>query len=57
MVARRVLADRPIERAVFEAYHVDDRGWHVAAPRVNRELHPPRPLDRGSFFHAVYRVE
>jgi hypothetical protein len=26
-------------------------------PRVNRILHPPRPLNRGSFFHAVYRAE
>ena len=57
MLANRVLADRPLERAVFEAYHVDDLEWQVAAPRVNREIHPPRPLDRGRFFHAVYRVE
>ena len=39
MLARRVLAHRPVEMAVFEAYHVDDLEWNVAVPRVNR--HPP----------------
>ena len=57
LLARRVLAHRPVELAVFEAYHVDGLEWRVAVPRVNRILHPPRPLNRGSFFHAVYRAE
>jgi hypothetical protein len=57
MLARRVLADRPVERAVFEAYHVDNLEWRIAVPRVNHLLRPPRPLNRGSFFHAVYRAE
>ena len=57
LLARRALVDRPLELAVFEAYHVDDLEWKVAAPLVNRKLRPPRPLDRGRFFHAVYRVE
>ena len=63
LLARRVLAFRPIEMAVFNAFHVDDLEWIVAVPRVNRllrQLRPPRrprPLNRGSFFHAVYRAE
>ncbi len=57
MLARLVLASRPIELAVFEAYHVDDQEWLVAVPRVNASLHLPRPLNRGAFFHAVYREE
>lgn len=57
MLARRALAHRPVELAVFEAYHVADLEWLAAVPRVNRILHLPRPLNRGSFFHAVYRAE
>lgn len=57
MLARRVLADRPVELAVFLAYHVEDLEWLVAVPRINQSIHPPRLLDRGSFFHAVYRAE
>jgi hypothetical protein len=57
LLARRALADRPIDLAVFEAYHIEARGWKDAAPLVNGKLHPPRPLNRGSFFHTVYRVE
>jgi hypothetical protein len=57
LLARRVLAHRPVELAVFDTYHVGDLEWRVAVPRVNRTLHPPRPLNRGSFFHAVYRAE
>ena len=57
MLARRALADRPIELAVFEAYHVADLNWIAGVPRVNHTLHLGRPLTRGSFFHAVYRAE
>ncbi len=57
MLARRVLATRPVELAVFEAYHVDALEWVAAAPRVNRLLRLRRPLNRGTFFHAVYRAE
>ena len=57
MLARRALASRPIELAVFDAYHVADLNWIDGAPRVNSILHLGRPLSRGSFFHAVYRAE
>jgi hypothetical protein len=57
LLARRVLADRPVELAVFEAYHLDDLEWLVAVPRINRLLRLALPLNRGSFFHAVYRAE
>ena len=57
LLARRVLANRPVEMAVFDAYHVANLEWNVAVPRVNHLLCPPRLLNRGSFFHAVYRAE
>jgi hypothetical protein len=57
LLARRALADRPIEWAVFEAYHVAELEWMDAIPRVNQTLHLARPLNRGNFFHAVYRTE
>jgi hypothetical protein len=57
LLARRVLADRPVELAVFEAYHLDDLEWLDAVPRINRNLHLPRPLNRGAFYRAVYRAE
>jgi hypothetical protein len=57
LLSRRVLAYRPVELAVFEAYHLDELEWLVAVPRVNRLLRMARPLNRGSFFHAVYRAE
>jgi hypothetical protein len=38
MLARRVLADRPVELAVFEAYHVDDLEWLVANKNEHEDL-------------------
>ncbi len=55
MLATRVLASRPVEWAVFEAYHILALEWMAALPHVNRTA--PFPVNRGRFFHAAYRAE
>src|ERR1017187_1920877 len=57
MTARRALASRPIELAVFEFHFLAGEEWKVAVPHVNSHLRLARPLYRGSFFHAVYRAQ
>ena len=57
MTARRALASRPIELAVFEFHFLAGEEWKVAVPHVNSHLRLARPLNRGSFFHAVYRAQ
>lgn len=59
LVARRALAGRAIERAVFDVHCVGGREWRAALAEINRKLGAtlPRPLDRGQFFHALYRLQ
>jgi hypothetical protein len=58
MAAARALADRPIEHAVFRAFHLRGLEWSDAVAVVNRELRMiAHPLNKGSFFNSVYRVE
>jgi hypothetical protein len=49
LTARRVLRVRPVEWAVFWHHHLGRVPW----PECGRLT----GLDRGEFFHAVYRVE
>jgi hypothetical protein len=48
-VAQRALADLPVEAAVFTMHFLHGRDWHMCCCKLR--------LDRGEFFHAVYRVE
>ena len=57
MTARRALACRPIELAIFEFHLLAGEEWKIAVPHVNAHLRLARPLYRGSFFHAVYRAQ
>lgn len=46
--AKRALTD-PIEWAIFRFYHLQGATWNLIAPRLG--------IDKGTFFHAVYRIE
>jgi hypothetical protein len=48
LVARRTL-DRPLERDVFALHFVAGLDWRACCSRLG--------VDRGLFFHAVYRIE
>ncbi len=55
MVARRVLASSPLEHAVFRCHCLQGLDWKACLPLISRHL--GQPLNRGTFFHAVYRME
>jgi hypothetical protein len=47
LIAKRTLTE--LEWRLFQAHHLGGAGWRACCPRLQ--------LDRGQFFHAVYRVE
>lgn len=55
IVARRALAGDPLEYAVFRYRCLCRLDWKACLQKLPRDL--GRRLDRGSFFHAVYRME
>ena len=55
IVARRALADDPLGYAVFRYRCLCRLDWETCLPRISHDL--GRRLDRGSFFHVVYRTE
>jgi hypothetical protein len=57
LAGRRALKKQPLEAAVFRFHFEQALDWRHALPAINKALALPKPLDRGSFFHAVYRVE
>jgi hypothetical protein len=57
LTARRVLANKPVELAVFRVHYPLGYEWREALPVINRRLRLIPPLDRGNFFHAAYRLQ
>lgn len=49
LVGKRALADSPLELAVFKAHFLLASDWKLCCRQMN--------IDRGTFFHAVYRVQ
>ena len=49
LIARRALKDRPIDLQVFNLHFVRGGDWKVCTRALK--------IDRGDFFHAVYRAE
>ncbi len=49
LVAKRTLADAPLDWAVFRCHHLLGSDWKLCCRKLN--------ISRGNFFHAVYRVE
>jgi len=49
------LARCPVEQAVFWYHHLHRVEWRPCLPLIARET--GQKMDRGNFFHAVYRVE
>ena len=49
LVARRTLADSPVDWAVFRWHYLLGADWKLCARRLN--------ITRGNMFHAFYRVE
>lgn len=49
LVAKRTLADSPVDWAVFRFHFLQGADWRLCTRRLN--------INRGTFFHAVYRVE
>jgi hypothetical protein len=47
LVSRRALDD--FEYAIFLRYYLENADWRSCCSRLN--------IDRGAFFHAVYRIE
>jgi hypothetical protein len=47
LIARRELSDS--DYRIFRIYHLLGADWRLASERLN--------MDRGNFWHAVYRIE
>lgn len=48
LVGQRALADKPLELAIFKAHVLLGGDWKICCRQLK--------IDRGSFFHAVYRI-
>jgi hypothetical protein len=53
VTARRILSR--IEREIWKYHAIERLDWRACLPLITREL--GRNIDRGTFFHAVYRME
>lgn len=49
LVSRRTLSDNPLQSTIFELHFLASAGW--------RECCRALRIDRGSFFHEVYKIE
>lgn len=53
LLCRRTLADNPPELMIFDLHFIRGIEWHKAVPRLRGEGFA---MDRGQFFHVVYRI-
>lgn len=49
IVSRNFLADTPVELEIFRHHFVHGKDWRYCCKRIG--------IDRGSFFHKVYKIE
>lgn len=56
LIAKRILDARHMQ--IFNHHYLLGADWTLCVPRLNAKLEPGQELfNRGSFFHAAYRVE
>jgi hypothetical protein len=56
LVSRRTLASDPIALDVFKWHFLLGADWKHCVPRINQK-YPQAKMDRGTFFHEVYRIQ